>query len=229
MQKLHAFLHEHGQHHVVTPNSEMLVASCWNPMFRQVLIDADLHLPDSAGLLFAARLTGQKLPERVTGIDAVTAFCRGLDSHTPVFLLGGWDGVADRAAQSLKEQNPNLTVVGTFAGSPHESDAQEIVRRINDSGAVILLVAYGAPQQDLWITRHLQDMPSVRIAMGVGGTFDFLAGTRVRSPQFLQRLRLEWLWRLVQEPSRLGRIWNAVVVFPILVLRHGKQAPSVYE
>ena len=224
--RIRMLLDESAPHHVATPNSEMLVEAAHNPLFRELLNRTDLNLPDSSGLLWMARWTGQRLPERVTGVDAVIALCRGLPTEHPVFLLGAAPGVAEQAAEKLKEMNPRLTVAGFFAGSPRKEDAPEIITRINAAQPHLLLVAYGAPAQDFWIAQHLKDLPSVRVAMGIGGTFDFLAGTRKRAPLWMQRLGLEWLWRLIREPRRIRRIWNAVVVFPLLVLRYGSAVES---
>jgi N-acetylglucosaminyldiphosphoundecaprenol N-acetyl-beta-D-mannosaminyltransferase len=99
------------------------------------------------------------------------------------------------------------------------------VKRIESARPHILLVAFGAPAQDMWIATHLKSLPTVRIAMGVGGTFDFLAGDVRRAPLALRILGLEWLWRLILEPWRWKRIWTAVVTFPWLVLRYGKEGP----
>lgn len=215
-------LHESGQSHVMTPNNEMLVEAARNESFAGLLRRTALNLPDSTGLLLAARFTGQMLPMRVTGVDTAERVCASLDASCPVFLLGGAPGVAGTAADALRVQNPALVVVGTFAGSPREEDASAIMELINRSGARLLLVAYGAPAQDFWIDRHLSSMPSVRVAMGVGGTFDFLAGVQKRAPNIVRRFGLEWLWRLVHQPSRLPRIIRATVRFPLLVLRHGR-------
>lgn len=219
------FLRWGGQHHVMTPNSEMLVEACRNPAFHSILRRSALNLPDSVGMLWMARKTGQHIPERVTGVDTVQQLCRELTEEHPAFLLGGGEGVGERARASLEGRNPQLRVVGIYAGSPREEDREEILRRINDAKPHLLLVAFGAPEQDLWIDRYLPQMPSVRVAMGIGGTLDFLAGVQKRAPLFIQRLGLEWLWRLLQEPRRLQRIWNAVVVFPFLVVRYGRHLP----
>ena len=226
LEKLQNFLEENGQRHVTTPNNEMLVEAAKNPSFLQLLQKSDLNLPDSKGLLLMARWTGQKLLERVTGVDTVEALCALLDERHPVFLLGAAPGMAQRAASVLQSKNPRLKIVGYFSGSPHANDAADIIARINDSKPHLLLVAFGAPAQDLWIAEHLRQMPSVTVAMGVGGTFDFIAGSKMRAPKLLRNLGLEWLWRFVQEPSRWKRIWRAVIVFPILVFRYGKQPPS---
>lgn len=208
--------------HVMTPNNEMLVESVKNADFRRILQQSSLNLPDSTGLLWGARWTGQYLPERVTGVDTVTELCRTLDASHPVFLLGGWEGIAEKAAAVLRSKNPQLTIVGTFSGNPSAEHAHHIISAINAAQPHVLLVAFGSPKQDIWIAEHLSHMPSVRVAMGIGGTLDFIAGTQKRAPLFMQKTGLEWLWRFIQEPSRWRRMWNAVVVFPILILRHGK-------
>lgn len=223
---LQDFLQEEGHpRHVVTLNSEMLVASVRDPHFRRVLHETSLNLPDSMGILWMARLTAQKLPERVTGVDVVERLCEELPEETPVFLLGGRNNVARRAAHVLRERNPRLNIVEVYEGSPNTGEAREIIQRINDAKPHLLFVAYGAPEQDLWIEKYLSEMPSLRVAMGVGGTFDFIAGVQKRAPKSWQKMGLEWLWRLFHEPKRFKRIWKAVVVFPLLVLRYGRKAP----
>jgi N-acetylglucosaminyldiphosphoundecaprenol N-acetyl-beta-D-mannosaminyltransferase len=223
LSRLLEMLRSSTQHHVMTPNSEMLVEAHKNSAFRELLNRSALNLPDSAGLLWMARLTGQRLPKRVTGVDTVQALCKELPAFYSVFLLGAAPGVAELAAKELRKMNPELHIVETYSGSPRPEDAEQILRRIETLKPHLLFVAFGAPTQDLWIDTYLSQMPSVRVAMGVGGTFDFLAGKRKRAPRVLQIIGLEWLWRLVLEPSRWKRIWNAVVVFPVLVLFHGKK------
>lgn len=219
VSRIRVFLTSNKQHHVMTPNSEMLVEASINPAFHALLNRSALNLPDSTGLLWAARHTGQHLPERVTGVDTVEAVCRDITEEHPVFFLGAGEGVAAKAAVIFRSQHPHLRIAGTFAGSPKESDAAEIIACINDTKPHLLFVAYGAPTQDEWIDRYLRQMPSVRVAMGVGGTFDFIAGVQKRAPKMFQMLGIEWLWRLIWEPRRWRRIVTAVVVFPWMVLR----------
>ncbi len=206
------------QSHVATPNSEMLVEASHNAALRSILQSTALNIPDSAGLLFVARMKGEKLPERVTGVDTVRDFCAALASDIPVFLLGGAPGIAERAADALRAINPHLSIAGTYAGSPSDVEAPAILKRINASGAKLLLVAYGVPSQETWIARHLSSLPAVRVAIGVGGTFDFLAGAVMRAPFLLRNLHLEWAWRLLLQPWRIKRILRAVIVFPWLAL-----------
>ncbi len=215
--RMQSMLQSKSQHHVMTPNPEMLVAAQTMPAFLSVLQSASLTIPDGVGLLFAARFLGMTLPERVTGIDVVMKFCK--ETKTSVFLLGAGTGVAERAAEVLRQSNPFLIIAGTHAGSPAQEEEADILERINTSGTSVLFVAYGAPIQDLWIARNLGRMPYVKIAMGVGGSFDFLAGVRLRAPLWMCSLGLEWLYRLFREPRRIRRIVTAVIVFPFLVAR----------
>lgn len=213
-----------GQHQICTPNPEMLVEASRNEEFLDVLRASSLNIPDGTGLLWAAKRCGSELPERVTGTDLLERIA-ALPDVGSVFFLGAGEGVAERAADALKSRRPTLWVAGTYAGSPREADASDILRRINESGARVLFVAYGAPAQELWIHRYLSALPNVRVAVGVGGAFDFLAGTQKRAPKILRSLGLEWFWRLLLQPSRLPRIFTAVVRFPLLVLRYRSASP----
>lgn len=226
LQQLHTLLQDGRQHHVMTPNSEMLVAATRDAAFRAVLNAADFAVPDSVGLLWMARMTGQRLPVRIAGVDLLTRFLEELPAEHSVFLLGGGEGIAERAAVALRHGNPRLRIAGTYAGSPSPADAPAILAAIRAAAPAILLVAYGAPAQDVWIHEHLPSMPSVRLAAGVGGTFDFWAGQQRRAPAFLRAVGLEWLWRVLREPRRIGRIFTAVVLFPLLTLRYGRRAPG---
>ena len=212
-----------GQHHIMTPNSEMLVESFKNEKFREVLQTSSMNIPDSVGLLYAAKFKRKKLPERVTGVDTVVKLCSQLPKKHSVFLLGAKKGVAEKASEKLKKINPELNVVGTYSGSPSEKDAVAIINKIKEAKPHLLLVAFGAPKQDLWISEHLTELPSVRVAMGVGGTFDFIAGIQKRAPVLVRSIGLEWMYRLVKEPKRWKRIVNAVVVFPYLVVFTGRK------
>lgn len=220
-------LDEPREHLVTTPNPEMLVAASKDAEFREALGRADLAIPDGIGLLYVARLKGARLPERITGTDfiediAALAAKRGLG----IYLLGGRGDAAQDAAKALLKRHRGLKIVGAESGGEvrNADDGAPAVdaaveERIREASPAILLVAFGHGVQERWITSRAASFPSVRIAMGVGGAFDFLAGDVARAPGFLRKAGLEWLWRLIVQPWRLQRIWTAVAVFPYLALR----------
>ena len=161
--------------------------------------------------------------ERVTGTDILQDICSSSSRLCPperVFLLGAAPGIAEKAGDILKERNPSLVISGTHCGSPKPEDEEEIITRINSSQPTLLFVAFGAPAQDFWIARNLSKLSTVKIAMGIGGAFDFIVGKQKRAPRFMRRIGLEWLWRLILQPSRIRRIWRAVVIFSWLTLTY---------
>jgi N-acetylglucosaminyldiphosphoundecaprenol N-acetyl-beta-D-mannosaminyltransferase len=134
-----------------------------------------------------------------------------------LFLLGAQPGVAEAAAVVLKQRHGEVRIAGTFAGSPRDEDWPEISARLEQAHPDVLLVAYGAPKQDLWIDRHSRELPpSVKVAMGVGGVYDYLSGKAPLAPLFVRRIGMEWLYRLVTQPWRWRRILR-VFVFGALV------------
>lgn len=208
------FIRRGRPHQAVTVNPEFIMAAQRNPTFRQVLNQSDLALADGWGVQAAARLLGQRLPDRVTGADGVPRLAAlAARQGWRLFLLGAAPGVAERAAQVLQDRHPALRIVGTYAGSPHPADEDVIVPQVLAAQPDILFVAYGAPAQDLWIARN-QDRLRVPLAMGVGGALDFVAGVRRRAPRWVQRAHLEWLYRLVQEPWR----WRRQLALPRFTL-----------
>ncbi len=193
-------------HHVCTTNPEFLMIARTDPNFRHILKRADLCIADGVGLLWAAKLLGRPLPERVTGSDGVPRIAaEAAQRGWRLFFLGAAPGIADRAADILQQQHPGLQIVGTFAGSPSPDEEDAIVERVNASKADILFVAYGAPVQDAWIARNSPRL-QVRMAMGVGGSFDFIAGIVPRAPAWMRQRGLEWLYRLIRQPWRAGRM-----------------------
>ncbi|MBU1167328.1 WecB/TagA/CpsF family glycosyltransferase [Patescibacteria group bacterium] len=157
------------------------------------------------------------LPERVTGVDTFLKFtemCEQKDCS--IYLLGAKPGVARRVADNLQKKYPKLRISGSYSGSPNPEDDKKLRYIINDSGAKILFVAYGAPKQEFWIDRNLPYLKNVKLVMGVGGTFDFISGKAKRAPKKYHS-KLEWFWRLRKEPWRKKRIYNAVIRFPYMV------------
>ena len=213
------FIASKQPHQLVTVNPEFVVTAQGDPKFREIINKSALALPDGIGLLKAARfLQTTPLPERVAGSDVVVRLAEL--SHQKgyrIYFLGAWEGVAEKAVENLKAQYPRLKVAGVYAGSPALDENEAIVQRILPTMPDILLVAYGAPKQDKWIARNLERL-QIPVCMGVGGSFDFLAGTAKRAPVWIQRWGLEWLHRLVMQPWRWRRIWNAVFYFSWLVI-----------
>jgi len=208
-------------HQLVTVNPEFVVTAQRDPEFREIINRAALALPDGIGLLKAARfLKTTLLPERVAGSDVVVRLAEA--SHIKgyrIYFLGAWEGVAEKAVEMLKARYPKMKVAGVYAGSPALEENEAIVQRILPTRPDILLVAYGAPKQDKWIARNLERL-QIPVCIGVGGSFDFLAGTAKRAPHWIQYLGLEWLHRLVMQPWRWRRIWNAVFYFSWLVVQN---------
>jgi N-acetylglucosaminyldiphosphoundecaprenol N-acetyl-beta-D-mannosaminyltransferase len=211
LQLIQRFMAEPGLHQVCTTNPEFVMMAQEDPEFRQVLQEADLCIPDGVGLVWASRWLGRPLPERVPGSELVYHLA-GLAAREGwrLFLLGAGPGVAEAAAAVFQAQHPRLIIAGTYAGSPEPAENEAIMQRINDSGADLLFVAYGAPRQDKWIARNQAVFKAVRVAMGVGGALDFASGRAIRAPRWLQKLGLEWLHRLYHEPWR----WRRMLALP---------------
>lgn len=202
---------------IATVNVEFIMEARRNAAFRRVLNDAGLCVPDGTGVLWAARRLGRPIQERVAGVDLVERIAaQGSDRGWRVYFLGAAPGVAERAAAELGARFGGLQVAGCHAGSPRRAEEDEIVKQIQDADVDVLLVAYGAPRQDLWIARN-QARTGVPVAIGVGGAFDFIAGVARRAPAWVQRARLEWLHRLLREPWRLRR-QLAIPQFMLMVL-----------
>lgn len=216
-----AFIAEGRPRQVCTANPEFVMTACRQPEFMAVLQSADLVLPDGVGLLWAAKRQGRLLPERVTGSDGIYRLAeRAASEGWRLFFLGAGPGIAERAGAVLQDRYPGLIIAGTYAGSPASADYPAIRQRIAAARPDVLLVAYGAPAQDLWIAERKDDL-CVPVCMGVGGAFDHVVGVRKRAPAWLIRLNLEWLWRLLTQPWRWRRQLD-LPRFVWAVLRVGK-------
>ena len=208
---------EGGPHQIATVNPEFVMAARRDAAFRAVLERAHLCLPDGVGITLAARYLGRPLRQRVAGVDLVEAIAaRAAREGWRLFLLGAAPGVAERAAAVLRARYRGVKIVGTYAGSPRPEEEGEIVQRVREAGADVLLVAYGAPAQDLWIGRNLA-RTGAAVGIGVGGAFDYLAGIVPRAPAWIRRIGFEWLYRLVRQPWRWRR-QLALPQFALLVL-----------
>ena len=202
---------------IATVNVEFIMEARRNPAFHRVLTQAGLCVPESIGVMWAARRRGNPLRERVAGVDLVERIvARGAQQGWRVFFLGAAPGVAEQAACILSQRYAGLTVAGCYAGSPRPENDTVIAGRVQATRPDVLFVAYGAPSQDLWIARN-QARIGVPVAIGVGGSFDFFAGAAKRPPRWTQRAGLEWLYRLLREPWRLRR-QMVIPHFMLLVL-----------
>lgn len=198
---------------ICTLNAEFIVDAWRDGAVAALLTRADLRVADGMGVVVAARLGGVRLRERVTGSDGIYRICeRAGERGWRVYLLGAAPGVAEQAAQVLRQRYPVLRVAGTYSGSPQARDWPEIQQRLIAAQPDILFVAYGHPRQDFWIDQHRHELPA-KVAIGVGGAFDFVAGVTQRAPRWMQRAGLEWLHRLIREPWR----WRRMVKLPVFM------------
>jgi N-acetylglucosaminyldiphosphoundecaprenol N-acetyl-beta-D-mannosaminyltransferase len=186
-------------------NPEKIMAAQRSPALRAQLNAAEWLIPDGIGAVWAARRRGCRVPGRVTGADLMPALCAlAAQRGYRVFLFGAREENNAAAAARLVETHPGLVVAGRRHGYIGVDDEAALVDEINASGADILFVALGSPRQEDWISRHRSKL-RVNVLQGVGGTFDVLSGAVDRAPRIWIRLHLEWLYRLVREPSRLRR------------------------
>ncbi len=220
LAEIDRFVQEGGPHLVATVNPEFVMRAQKDRNFARVLESADLCLADGTGVVWAARRLGCTLQGPVAGADLVeplAALCarRGFR----LFLLGAMPGVADDLASKLRQANDDLQVAA-HAGGPDQSFDAETLERIRTHRTDVLLVAFGAPAQELWIDR-IRDRLGVAVAAGVGGSFDYLTGRVPRAPAWMRMAGLEWMHRLVYQPWRVRRM-AVLPVYALKVLRAPK-------
>ena len=212
-------------HQICTVNPEFIIIAQQNPAFYTVLQKADLNIIDGWGAVLALRLRGIKVPARVTGSDGVPMIAEHAAKHGwRLFLLGAGPGVAQKAAQIFEAAYPGLKIAGTYEGSPHPDEADLIIEMVNQAKPDILLVAYGAPAQDLWIYEHRERL-RVKVAMGIGGTLDFVTGHIPRAPLWMRKSGIEWLYRLYLQPSRWRRMLR-LPRFVVMAALFGERPPK---
>lgn len=240
-------------HQIVTANPEILVNCQKDPEAKDILNQTDLVIADGIGLLWAAKTTNQQLSQRVTGVDLIEHLAElAAQKKYSIFFLGAQEGVSQKTANILCHKYPALKIAGyssvsadfspdclpqyKFPFNVRQTDIKatktdpnlKIVNLIRQTKPDILLVAYGHPKQELFISRY-KKLLNVPVMIGVGGAFDFISGKALRAPMFLQKmgwelLGFEWLWRFLTQPWRLKRIITAVIIFPWLVFVHHLQS-----
>lgn len=201
----------------VTPNAEIVYEAIHDEQFRQLLNEASLVLPDGAGVILGAKILGTPLKEKVAGIEFGEALCAAMAKcGGRVYFLGSKPGIADLAAQKLAEKYPGMVVCGTADG--YFKDEQAVVEKINQAQPDVLFVCLGAPKQEKFMRQHFDEL-NAKLMLGLGGSLDGYAGVAKRAPQWMINLSLEWLYRLIKEPKRLGRMMR----LPKFVLICGKE------
>ncbi len=211
---------------IFTPNVDHLVKLQKNSEFYQAYQEADYRVCDSQLIMFASRFLGQPISEKISGSDLFPAFYQryGNDENVKMFLLGGLEGVAQQASDNINAKVGRNMVVDTycppFGFERDPAECQKIIEIINASGANVLAIGVGAPKQESWICRHRAKMTNIKTFLAIGATLDFEAGTLKRAPAWISSAGLEWLYRLIKEPSRL---WKRYLVedtsFFVLILR----------
>jgi N-acetylglucosaminyldiphosphoundecaprenol N-acetyl-beta-D-mannosaminyltransferase len=218
LQEIDSLVRGGGAHLVVTLGVEMVMRAEKDPEFFQAVNGASLVIPDSVGILWACRKTGFPLPERLPGIDVLTRAARQAEKYPwRVFFLGAKPGTAEEAARRMKEEYPAFNVAGFHHG--YFQDDGPVIDRIREAGTQVLFIAMGSPAQEKWFLKNRDRLGNV-VAIGVGGSLDVLSGSVKRAPAFFRNLGLEWLHRLISEPSRMGRM-AALPAFVIKVLIKG--------
>ena len=188
----------------VTPNAEIVYESIQDEKFRDLINEACLVLPDGAGVILGAKILGNPMREKVPGIEFGEQICALLARRGGrLYLLGSKPGIAEQAGENLKKKYPGLTVCGTADG--YFKDEAEVVARINEAKPDVVFVCLGAPKQENFMKNHLEEL-SASLMLGLGGSLDGYAGVVQRAPRWMINLSLEWLYRLIKEPKRLGRM-----------------------
>ncbi|MBQ3217035.1 MAG: WecB/TagA/CpsF family glycosyltransferase [Oscillospiraceae bacterium] len=188
----------------VTPNAEIAYEALHDEVFRAVLNEADLVLPDGAGVVLGAKILKTPLKQKVAGIEFAQNLLPVLEEKgSRLFLLGSKPGVAELAGEKMLEKYPKLCICGTMDG--YFQDDSEAIGRINEAKADVVFVCLGAPKQERFMHQHRAEL-KVHLMLGLGGTLDGFAGTAKRAPKWMIKLQLEWLYRLIKQPKRFGRM-----------------------
>ena len=210
---------------IITANPEILLHARKDKDYRDAIQKADLRIADGFGIVLMARLFGKKL-HRVTGVDLAEAIMKhAAEKDWSVAFVGGGDtpGTAQKAFKAIQKRYPALRGTAHDGGRVNpdgtgDTTDDETIQQLIQESPDIILVGFGHPKQERWIACNLPNLPSVKTIIGIGGTFDYWAGNIKRAPGWMRSLGLEWLFRLVKEPKRWKRIWNAVIVFPVTAL-----------
>lgn len=216
---------------IFTPNPQIILKAVKDKKTLNLLKLSDINLPDGIGIALASSLLGKKLPERISGIDFAQELLFLAAKHKySVFLLGGKSGRAHKARRALCQRIPNLNVCGCHNGYFNKvgTDNERIKKIIQSSRPDFLFVCLGSPCQEKWIAENISSFPSVKLAIGLGGSIDVWSGKIKRAPYILRKYGLEWLWRTVKEPRR-AKIFIDIPKFLICVLAQKRASCKVQD
>ena len=206
---------------VSTPNTEIVMMCKKNEHFKTMINSSDLVIPDGIGVVWAGRYLGVNVPERVTGYDVlVDLLDLSSKENFSLYFFGAAEKTLKKAVENVKSKYPNINIVGFKNGYFDDNEIDKIINDINEKTPDILFVALGAPKQEEWIFTNKEKL-NCKIFFGVGGSFDVLSGNTKRAPLFMQKLGLEWFYRLYKEPKRISRMF-VIPIFMFLVLFHKK-------
>lgn len=221
-EKIYSFLSEDKMHSVYTPNSEIIMMAYKDAEFAGILNKSELLTADGIGVVYASRILKKPLAERAAGYDIARCVLDKIaGTEYKLFLFGGKPGVAEEAKAKLEQEYNGINIVGCRNGYFKAEEEQGIIDEINASGADIVFVCLGAPMQEKFIDRN-RDKLKVKVAMGIGGSLDVFAGKVERAPEFWCKTGLEWFYRLMKEPKRIGRMM-ALPKFGLTVIFKGKR------
>ena len=209
---------EHRGAYVVTPNPEIVMVCRENPAAAEAVAGAALTIPDGIGVIYGAKILKTPLKQKLPGIDFTGHLLEKMSADgRSVFLFGSKPGTAELAEANLREKYPGVRFVGTNDG--YFKEDAPVVEKINAAAPDLLLVCLGAPKQEIWMHDHAGEL-NVGLMIGAGGSLDVFAGTAERAPEGWQKAGLEWLYRLLREPKRIGRMMNLPkFMFQILFMR----------
>ena len=205
LQQIGAFIASGQPHQIVTANAEIIYQASKNEKMRSVINKAQMVTADGSGVVWASRQLSQPLPQRVTGIDLVNGICeQSAKEKWKIYILGSAPGVAATAAVNIRDKFPGCNIIGTHHGYFNAKEEKQILAELEQLQPDVLFVALGAPKQEYWIADHIEQL-QIPVAMGIGGSMDVLSGNVKRAPKWMQKMSLEWLYRLLIQPTRFKR------------------------
>lgn len=225
LQCIRTFIASGKPHRVITANPEIIYRAQNDEKMHNMVQTADLVTADGAGVVWASRQLGQPLQERVTGIDLVNLICaQAAKENWKIYILGSAPGVAATAAINIQNKFPGCSIVGTHHGYFDKKEEKRIIAELEQLRPDVLFVALGAPKQEYWIADHIQHL-QIPVGMGIGGSMDVLSGNIRRAPKLMQKLNVEWLYRLITQPTRFKRM----LVLPKFMVAVKKQVKKQHN